>query len=87
MVIAGYLIEIIFGLARLVPNGARNASLGQDGITWNYTSMLNIAFLLLAAVLLWRFFTTGGRAMLTMMGGSPDDMSDHAHGGPDHEHR
>jgi uncharacterized membrane protein YraQ (UPF0718 family) len=80
MVIAGYLIEIIFGLARLVPHGARNASLGQDGITWNYTSMLNIAFLLLAAVLLWRFFTTGGRAMLTMMGGGPDDMSDRDHG-------
>ncbi|MDT4975647.1 MAG: hypothetical protein QOG98_1405, partial [Pseudonocardiales bacterium] len=30
--------------------------------------------------LLWRFFTTGGRAMLTMMGGGPDDMSDRDHG-------
>jgi uncharacterized membrane protein YraQ (UPF0718 family) len=73
MVIAGYLIETIFGLLRLVPVGARNASIGRDGITWNYTGVLNIVFLLLAAVLLWRFFTTGGRAMLAMMGGGPDD--------------
>ncbi|PZS25501.1 MAG: hypothetical protein DLM58_22410 [Pseudonocardiales bacterium] len=78
MVIAGYLIEIVFGLLRLVPNGTRNASVGQDGISWNYTSVLNIAFLLLAAVLLWRFFTTGGRAMLAMMGGGPDDMAHHS---------
>jgi uncharacterized membrane protein YraQ (UPF0718 family) len=76
MVIAGYLIEIIFGLVRLVPTGAHNASVGQNGIIWNYTTVLNIAFLLLAAVLLWRFFTTGGRAMLAMMGGGPDDMAD-----------
>jgi len=75
MVIAGYLIEIIFGLLRLVPTGARNATVGADGITWNYTSALNIVFLLLAAVLLWRFLTTGGRAMLAMMGGGPDDMA------------
>ncbi|MDQ2750760.1 MAG: permease, partial [Actinomycetota bacterium] len=75
MVIAGYFIEIIFGLLRLVPTGARHASIGQDGISWNYTSVLNIGFLLLAAVLLWRFFTTGGRQMLAMMGGGPDDMA------------
>ena len=75
MVIAGYLIEIIFDLLRLVPTGARNATVGADGITWNYTSALNIVFLLLAAVLLWRFLTTGGRAMLAMMGGGPDDMA------------
>jgi uncharacterized membrane protein YraQ (UPF0718 family) len=79
MVIAGYLIEIIFGLLRLVPTGARNASIGQDGISWNYTSVLNIIFLLLAGILLWRFFTTGGRAMLAMMGGGPDAGRDGTH--------
>ena len=36
------------------------------------TTILNIVFLLLAAALLVRFFRSGGRAMLTMMGGSPD---------------
>jgi uncharacterized protein len=78
MVIAGYLIEVLFGVLRLIPTGARNAQVGMDGISWNYTSVLNIVFLLLAAVLLWRFFSTGGRAMLSMMGGGPDDMADHA---------
>lgn len=39
---------------------------------------LNIAFLALAVVLLVRFFTTGGRDMLRMMGGDPDA---HDHGG------
>jgi len=77
MVIAGYLIEIVFGLLRLVPSGVRNANVGMDGVSWNYTSVLNIIFLLLAAVLLWRFLTTGGRAMLAMMGGGPDDMAEH----------
>jgi uncharacterized membrane protein YraQ (UPF0718 family) len=77
MVIAGYLIEIVFGVLRLVPTGARSARVGADGVSWDYTSMLNIAFLLLAAVLLWRFLTTGGRAMLKMMGGGPDDMAEH----------
>jgi uncharacterized protein len=34
-------------------------------------------FLLLAAALLIRFFRSGGRAMLTMMGGSPEDGHGH----------
>jgi uncharacterized membrane protein YraQ (UPF0718 family) len=80
MVLAGYVVEILFALVHLVPEGARNANVGMDGPSWNYTSFLNIAFLLLAAVLLWRFFTTGGRAMLSMMGGGPDDMGQHEHG-------
>ena len=36
--------------------------------------MLNIAFLALAAVLVWRFFATGGMEMLRMMGGAPSDL-------------
>jgi uncharacterized membrane protein YraQ (UPF0718 family) len=80
MVLAGYVVELLFALAHLLPSGARNANVGMDGPSWNYTSFLNIVFLLLAAVLLWRFFTTGGRAMLAMMGGGPDDMTGHDHG-------
>ena len=46
----------------------------------NYTTWLNIVFLLLAAVLVVRFVRTGGSPMLRMMNGGPDD--DHAgHGG------
>jgi hypothetical protein len=38
-----------------------------------------VVFLALAALLLLRFVRTGGREMLTMMGGSPDDPDHHAH--------
>jgi hypothetical protein len=36
-------------------------------ITWNYTAWLNILFLGLAALLVWRFLKTGGPEMLRMM--------------------
>ena len=32
--------------------------------TWNYTTFLDIAFLVLMAVMAWRFMTTGGIEML-----------------------
>jgi hypothetical protein len=52
----------------------------EAGITWDYTTWLNIAFLILAALLTSRFLRTGGRQMLAMMGGAP--TSDTPHGGP-----
>jgi uncharacterized protein len=54
-----------------VPSGTRHASIGQDGISWNYATWLNIVFLLLAAALVWRFLRTGGRETLAMMVGGP----------------
>jgi uncharacterized membrane protein YraQ (UPF0718 family) len=84
MVAAGYVIELVFAPLGLVPYGPRHANVGQDGITWNYTTWLNILFLLLAAALVGRFFTTGGRQMLAVMGGAPDDMTGHDHTGHDH---
>ena len=80
MAAAGYVIEFVFGPLGLIPSGPRHANVGRDGITWNYTTALNIVFLVLAALLVWRFFATGGRAMLSMMGGGPDDMAGHDHG-------
>jgi uncharacterized membrane protein YraQ (UPF0718 family) len=77
MVIAGYVIELVFSPLGLIPSGPRHASVGVDGIRWNYTSWLNIVFLLLAIGLVWRFLRTGGREMLAMMGGGPDDMAGH----------
>jgi uncharacterized membrane protein YraQ (UPF0718 family) len=89
MVAAGYLVELLFGAAGLIPT-QRSAAVMQAGISWNYTTWLNIAFLLLAATLVARFVTTGGIPMLRMMGGSPDAQHDgggHAHNpaDPDHE--
>lgn len=44
----------------------------EAAITWNYTTILNILFLLLAAALVWRFLRTGGPKMLRMMNQAPD---------------
>jgi uncharacterized membrane protein YraQ (UPF0718 family) len=70
MVIAGYLVELLFGGLGLVPS-EHTADVMESGVTWNYTTWLNIVFLFLAAALLWRFFRTGGGSMLKMMGGGP----------------
>jgi uncharacterized membrane protein YraQ (UPF0718 family) len=86
MVLAGYIVELIFTPLGLVPT-ERNAKVIEASISWNYTTYLNIAFLILAAVLIWRFVRSGGLPMLRMMGGSPDaehDHGDHAHAGHDH---
>src|SRR6266566_2560495 len=71
MVIDGYIVEFLFGSLGLIP-AERAAKVAEQGIQWNYTTVLNIIFLLLAAALLVRFFRSGGGAMLKMMGGSPD---------------
>jgi uncharacterized protein len=76
MVAAGYLIELIFGTTNLIPH-ERNATIMQAGISWNYTTWLNIVFLTIAALLVARFATSGGMPMLRMMGGSPEVPRDH----------
>jgi uncharacterized protein len=76
MVAAGYAIEFLFGTAGLIPS-QRNAMSMEAGISWNYTTWLNIVFLGLAALLVARFVITGGIPMLRAMGGSPD--AEHGH--------
>jgi uncharacterized protein len=76
MAIAGYIVEFLFGGLGLIP-AQRAARVVDQGIHWNYSTVLNIIFLLLAAALLVRFFRSGGREMLKMMGGSPDQHADH----------
>ena len=86
MVLAGYLIEFLFGGLGLIPT-ERTAAIAEEGIRWNYTTILNIVFLVLAAALVLRFFRSGGGAMLRMMGGRPDEQDHHAPsgGGPGHD--
>lgn len=76
MVLAGYLVELLFGTAGLVPE-RRRVEVMEEHIGWNYTTWLNIAFLLLACALLVRFVRSGGLPMLKMMGGAPESE----HGG------
>jgi uncharacterized protein len=70
MVAAGLLVELLFGAVGLVPT-QRAAKVVEASVTWNYTTILNLFFLALAAVLVVRFLRTGGPAMLKMMGGPP----------------
>jgi uncharacterized membrane protein YraQ (UPF0718 family) len=76
MIAAGYLVELLFGTANLIPS-QRNATVMHSAISWNYTTWLNIVFLAAAAVLVARFVATGGIPMLRMMGGSPDAEHEH----------
>ncbi|WKE70611.1 permease [Streptomyces sp. WP-1] len=77
--VAGYAVEFLFGGLGLIPDQAV-AQLPEEGVRWNYTTWLNIAFLLLAASLALRFLRTGGTAMLRTMGGGPGDGEEHGHG-------
>ena len=67
MVAAGLVVEFLFEGLGLVPT-ERRAKVLEASVTWNYTTVLNIVFLALAAVLVWRYFRRGGGlAMLRMM--------------------
>jgi hypothetical protein len=89
MVIAGYVIELVFGGLGLIP-GRATAKIPDQGVAWDYTTWLNIGFGLLAAALIVRFVRTGGLPMLRMMNGDPGDGHeghDHvAHGTGGHDH-
>jgi hypothetical protein len=56
----------------------RSAEIVEAHITWNYTTWLNIVFLGLAAVLVWRFLKTGGMGMLRKMN-KPAPANAHQH--------
>jgi uncharacterized membrane protein YraQ (UPF0718 family) len=71
MAAAGYVVEAVFGGLGLVPDRA-GAKIPDSGVSWNYTTWLNIVFLAVAAALVVRFARTGGAAMLRMMGGAPE---------------
>jgi uncharacterized membrane protein YraQ (UPF0718 family) len=81
MAAAGLISDLIFKAVGLVPTGARHAKVTDAGVSLNYTTVLNIAFLLLAAVLLVRYFRKGGGiAMLRMMNEPmPEGGHGHAH--------
>ncbi|MEU8994973.1 permease [Streptomyces caniferus] len=74
VVVAGYAVEFVFSGLGLIPRQA-DAKIPMSGVSWNYTTWLNIAFLLLAAALVQRFLRTGGRDMLRTMGGTPHDSA------------
>jgi uncharacterized protein len=80
MVAAGLVVELVFQVLGL-QRTERDAKVEMASISWNYTTFLNIVFLLVAAVLVWRYFRRGGGwAMLRMMD-KPMGEGHHAHAG------
>jgi hypothetical protein len=77
MALSGLAVELLFQAIGLTPT-ERHAKIVEASITWNYTTILNIAFLALAAILIWRFVATGGLPMLKMMN-APPSRSEHVH--------
>ena len=77
MVAAGFVVELLFGGLGLIPTGRRSAKVVEANVSWDYTTVLNIVFLVLAALLLWRFFRTKGLSMLRMMNKPMAEGHDH----------
>jgi uncharacterized membrane protein YraQ (UPF0718 family) len=78
MAVAALIVDLVFGGFALIPP-ERKARVVEASITWNYTTWLDLAFLLLAALLVWRFLKTGGPAMLRMMNRPADHEHAHRH--------
>jgi hypothetical protein len=78
MAVAALIVEGVFGALGLIPS-THHAEIVTASIRWNYTTWLNIVFLGLAGALLWRFFRTGGLAMLRMMNAPEGARARHCH--------
>jgi uncharacterized membrane protein YraQ (UPF0718 family) len=76
MAAAGYVVEFVFGALGIIPTN-RNVVAITEGVSWNYTTILNIIFLFLAAILVIRFIRTGGLPMLRMMSKPEHEMAHH----------
>jgi uncharacterized protein len=76
MAAAGYIVELAFGALGLIPSH-RGLQVLEASVQWNYTTVLNILFLGLSALLVWRFLHTGGPEMLRMMSARPGRMHEH----------
>ena len=76
MAAAGYVVEFLFQALGIIPQDRKVVAI-TEGIQWNYTSVLNIIFLVLAAILVIRFIRTGGIPMLRMMNTPEQEMAHH----------
>lgn len=81
---AALAVEWIFLVLHLTPHAHATGMAMEMSIRWDHTAMLNLVFLAIAAVLLWRFFRSGGAAMLRSMN-EPMSPQDHM-GGHQHHH-
>jgi uncharacterized membrane protein YraQ (UPF0718 family) len=75
---AALVVEGLFAALHLIP-AHHPLQLMQESVRWNYTSVLNVIFLTISALLLLRFLRTGGPAMLREMGNAPADPNTEPH--------
>ncbi len=66
MALAGLGVEGLFALLHLTPTRNPGAAMGP-AFAWNATTWLDFGAIAIAAVLGWRFLTTGGPSMLKAM--------------------
>jgi uncharacterized protein len=78
MVLAGLAVELLFEAVGIVPS-ERSAKVTEADVTWNYTTYLNIVFLGLAAMLVWRYFRRGGGLAMLRMMNEPAHVHGHRH--------
>jgi uncharacterized protein len=79
MAAAGLVVEFLFqglGLERT----ARNAKVELAHVSWNSTTYLNIVFLMIGALLVWRYFRKGGGWEMLKMMDKPMGGHDHHQG-------
>jgi uncharacterized membrane protein YraQ (UPF0718 family) len=70
MAAAALAVEALFAALHLIP-AHHPIALMTESVRWNYTTILNLFFLLISAALLLRFLRTGGPAMLREMSNAP----------------
>jgi uncharacterized membrane protein YraQ (UPF0718 family) len=81
MALAGFLIGVLFQWIGIVPVHHPVTAL-ISGPTLNYTTVLNVIFLAIMALLGWRFLRTGGLEMLRVMAmPAGDHAAHHDHSG------
>lgn len=78
MAAAGYAVEFLFSIFKITPTN-RDITILLNNITWNYTTILNIIFISVAAILIIQFLKTNGLGMLKMMDQSPQENPTHHH--------
>ena len=74
MATSALVIEFLFQGLGLIPQ-QRSAQVVEASVSFNYTTVLNIVFLIIATLLLVRFLKTGGPKMLRMMNAQPSHAS------------
>jgi hypothetical protein len=71
-------VGLLFDRLGLIPT-ERNARVTEATVTLNYTTVLNVVFLTLAAVLVWRYFRRGGGLSMLRMMSAPMAEGGHGH--------